>query len=180
MKFSIILAADSKNGIWKNNGLAWKISEDMKYFKKITETTHDLAKLNWVIMWRKTWESIPAKYRPLPNRINCILSRTLKTESTDSDINDYVLYFNEFEHCLTELEKKENIENIFLIWGWSLYNQFLNHPKLEKIYLTKIEWNYDCDVFYDWIPDNFIVESYTDTMEENWIKYSFWVYKKAD
>ena len=180
MKFSIILASDSKNGIWKENNLAWKISEDMKYFKKITSETQDIAKLNAVIMWRKTRESIPAKYRPLPWRINCILSRTLKYEDINSKIDDFVLYFNKFDHCLDELDNKKNIENIFLIWGWSLYNQFRNHPNLEKIYLTKVDWDYDCDVFFDWIPDDFIIESYTDTKQENWIDFSFWVYKKAD
>ena len=112
MKFSIILASDSKNGVWKENNLAWKISEDMKYFKKITSNTQDLAKLNAVIMWRKTWESIPSKYRPLPDRINCILSRTLKHEDINSKIDDFVLYFNDFDHCLNELWSKENIENL--------------------------------------------------------------------
>jgi len=178
--FSIILATDSKNWIWKNNELAWKISDDMKHFKEITSNTKDLAKLNAVIMGRKTWESIPSKFRPLPNRINCILSRSLEYEDIDSKIDNFVLHFNNFDHCLKELEKKENAENIFLIWWGSLYNQFRNHPNLEKIYLTKVEWDFSCDTFFDWIPDDFIVESYTDTMEENSIKYSFWVYKKAD
>jgi len=180
MKFNIILATDSKNWIWKDNNLAWKISEDLKYFKTITEKTQDLGKLNAVIMWRKTWESIPSKFRPLPNRINCILSRNLKYEDINSKIDNFVLHFNDFDHCLKELEKKENVENIFLI-GWaSLYNQFINHPKLDKIYLTKVEWDYNCDVFFDWVQDNFVVESYTDTKDENWVKFSFWIYKRAD
>jgi len=179
-KFNIILAADSKNWLWVNNSLAWKISEDMKYFKEITTKTQDLGKLNAVIMGRKTWESIPAKFRPLSDRVNCILSRSLKYEDINSKIDNFVLHFNNFNHCLEELSRKENVENIFLIWWASLYNQFLNHPNLDKIYITKVEWDFSCDVFFDWIPDNFIVESYTDTKQENWIEYSFWVYKKAD
>jgi len=169
-KFSMILAIDSKNWIWKN----------LKHFKKITCDTKDLWKLNAVIMGRKTWKSIPSKFRPLPNRINCILSRNLKYEDINSKIDNFVLHFNSFDHCLEELSRKENVENIFLIWWWSLYNQFRNHPNLEKIYLTKVEWDFGCDTFFDWIPNNFIVESYTDIMEENWIKYSFWIYKKAE
>ena len=179
MKFNIILATDSNNWIWKNWWLPWKISWDLKYFKKITEETKDLAKLNWIIMWRKTWESIPAKFRPLPNRINCILSRSLKYEDINSKIDNFVLHFNNFDHCLNELSSKENLENIFLIWWATLYNQFKNHPYLEKIYLTKVEWDYECDTFFDWVPNDFIIESYTNTKEENWIKFSFWVYKKA-
>ncbi len=176
--FSIILAIDEKNWLWKSGNLAWKLSEDMKYFKNITCKTEDLGKLNWVIMWRKTWESIPTKFRPLPNRINSILSKTLKIESCNSKIDDFVLYFNDFEHCLKELSGKENLENIFVI-GWAnIYNQVLLHPNLEKIYLTKILWDFNCDVFFNWVPDDFHLKSYTDEMEENGIKYRFEVWSK--
>ena len=180
MKFSIILAVDSKNGIWKDNSLAWKLSTDMKNFKQITTKTTDLAKMNAVIMGRKTWESIPSKYRPLSDRINCILTRQIKNDDIWSPIDDFVLYFNSFIHCLSELESKENVENIFVI-GWAnLYNQVLDNPMLDKIYLTKVKWDYDCDVFFDGIPNNFIVESYTEYEKENNIEYSFWVYKRVD
>ena len=180
MKFSIILAVDEKNGIWRNNELAWKLSADMKYFKKITTKTTDLAKMNAVIMWRKTRISIPSKYRPLPDRINCILTRSIKNDDIWSPIDDFTLYFNSLDHCLSELESKDNVENIFII-GWAnLYNQVLNNPMLDKIYITKLLWNYNCDVFFEGIPDNFKVESYTDSEQEKDIDYSFWVYKKVD
>ena len=178
MKFNIILAVDSKNGIWKDNWLAWKISADMKYFKNITSNTNDLAKMNAVVMWRKTRESIPSKYRPLPERVNCILSRKIINNDIWSKIDDYVLYFNSLEKCLSELESKENIENIFLIWGANLYNQVLDNPMLDKIYITKVKWDYNCDVFFDWVPNYFIEESSTDIQTENDIDYSFCVYKK--
>ncbi len=179
MKFNIILATDSNNWIWKDWWLPWKLSGDLKYFKKITEQTKDLAKLNWIIMWRKTWESIPSKFRPLPNRINCILSRSLKYEDINSKIDNYVLHFNNFDHCLEELSRKENVENVFLIWWWSLYNQFINHKDLDKIYITKVEGDFKCDTFFNWIPDNYVLDSYWEDEEENWIKYWFYVYKKA-
>jgi dihydrofolate reductase len=56
--------------------LAWDIPEDRKYFKAITTKTVDDKKINAVIMGRKTWESIPKKYRPFSKRENYILSRT--------------------------------------------------------------------------------------------------------
>ncbi len=178
MKFNIILAVDDKNWLWKNNELAWKLSSDMKYFKEITTKTQDLSKFNAVIMWKKTWKSIPSKFRPLNDRINCVLTRNIKNDDIWSKLDDFVLYFNSFEHCLSELESKENLENIFVI-GWAnLYNQILDNPMLDKIYITKIKWNYNCDVFFDWIPEWFIVESYTDWRIENNIEYSFWIYKR--
>ena len=114
-KFSIILAVDEKNGLGKDNDLAWRISADLKYFKKITASTKDFSNTNAVVMGRKTWESIPQKYRPLPYRINCVLSRTITQESKDSQDDDMVLYFNSVESCLEELEKKDDLEQIFII-----------------------------------------------------------------
>ena len=85
-------------------------------------------------------------------------------------------------HCLSELESKENLENIFII-GWaSLYNDFLKWELLkfvDKIYLTKVKWDFWCDVFFDWIPKSFKVEKYSDEIEENWYTFSFWEYKKT-
>ena len=180
MKFNIILAVDDKNGIWRRNTLAWNLPSDLKYFKKITTDTEDLGKMNAVVMWRNTWVSIPAKYKPLQDRINCILSRDIKKSGIWSHIDDFTLYFNSLDSCLTELESKENVENVFIIWWADLYNQVLTHPMLDKIYITKVKWDFDCDVRLDKIPSTFVVESYSDWEVENGIEYSFWVYKRVD
>lgn len=178
MKFNLILAVDEKNWLWKNNDLAWKISADMKYFKKITTSTTDIWKMNAVVMWRKTRESIPYKFRPLSDRINCILTRGVKNDNIWSKLDDFVIYFNSLERCLNELESKQNVDKIFIIWWANLYNQVLSHPMLDKIYLTKVKWDFDCDVFFDWIPDNFTVDSCTDYEVEKKIDFSFCVYIK--
>lgn len=181
MKINLILAVDEKNGLWKNWKLAWDIPTDLKHFKEITSNTEDLAKLNAVIMWRKTWESIPVKFKPLSDRINCIITKSIKTNHIGSKIDDFTLFFNSIMHCLSELESKENLENIFII-GWaSLYNDFLKWELLkfvDKIYLTKVKWDFWCDVFFDWIPKSFKVEKYSDEIEENGYTFSFWEYKK--
>lgn len=181
MKINLILAVDDKNWLWKNNSLAWNIPSDLKYFKEKTSTTKDLAKLNAVIMWRKTWESIPAKFKPLSDRINCIITKSIETNDIWSKIDDFTLYFNSITHCLSELESKENLEEIFVIWWASLYNDFIKWELLnfvEKIYITKVKWDFNCDVFFDWIPENFKVEKYSEEKEENWYIFSFWEYKK--
>ena len=46
----------------------------MKYFSRMTKTTKDSTKKNAVLMGRKTWESIPEKFRPLPQRLNIVIS----------------------------------------------------------------------------------------------------------
>ena len=76
MKFNLIVAACGKSlGIGLNGELPWKLKSEMKYFAETTSKTKDIDKINAVIMGRKTWESIPLKFRPLKNRFNVILSR---------------------------------------------------------------------------------------------------------
>ena len=85
-KFALIVAADRNGGIGTLNSLPWKLSGDMKFFRLVTTgalgssvldriVVHPDAKENAVIMGRKTWDSIPAKFRPLPGRFNIVLSR---------------------------------------------------------------------------------------------------------
>lgn len=55
--------------------LPWSIPGDLRYFKELTSRTADPGKQNAVIMGRRTWESLPPKFRPLPGRLNVVLSR---------------------------------------------------------------------------------------------------------
>lgn len=179
-KFSIILAIDSKNWIWKNWNLAWHIPKDINYFKEITTKNNDLWKLNAVVMWKNTRESIPTKFKPLSDRINCILSSKIKKENKNSNIDDFVLYFSSLNSCLSELETKSNLDKIFII-GWAnLYNQVLNNPLLDKIYLTRVKWDFWCDVFFDWIHKNsFDKIGKSEEFEEKWIKFKFEIYRRV-
>ena len=77
--FKIIAALDNKFGIGRKNGLPWKmLKKDMLHFKNITTKTKNENMKNAVVMGRNTWLSIPQKFRPLPNRLNIIISRTMK------------------------------------------------------------------------------------------------------
>ena len=85
-RMNIIVAACEGMGIGKDNTLPWSIRADLKYFAKMTSEVTSAEEvtpqgqgspkvMNAVIMGRKTWESIPAKFRPLKNRLNVILTR---------------------------------------------------------------------------------------------------------
>ena len=84
--FSIILAMDSQNGIGKNNGLPWRIREDLRLFSQITRN-------NVVIMGRNTWDSLPKK--PLPFRINVVISRSVKPQN----LPENVVWVNDIENA---------------------------------------------------------------------------------
>jgi dihydrofolate reductase len=68
MSLGLIWAQSSSGVIGRNNGIPWKLPEDMARFKDITMG-------HTVIMGRLTWESLPAKFRPLPGRRNVVVTR---------------------------------------------------------------------------------------------------------
>ena len=70
-----VVAASEQLGIGSGGQLPWRLPGDMAAFKRITTTTMTPGRENAVVMGRKTWESIPARFRPLPGRVNIVLSR---------------------------------------------------------------------------------------------------------
>ena len=60
--------------------MPWRLPSDMAYFKELTSRTADPSKQNAVVMGRKTWESIPIKFRPLAGRVNIVLSRSATSD----------------------------------------------------------------------------------------------------
>lgn len=74
MDLTLIVAATIANGIGHGGALPWRLPNEMAYFAKITSKAPERA-INAVVMGRKSWESIPPKYRPLKNRLNVVVSR---------------------------------------------------------------------------------------------------------
>ena len=143
--FNIIVAVDEEFGIGKEGGLPWHLPGDMKFFKEITTKTEDAQKKNVVIMGRKTWESIPARFRPLPGRINCVLSR-----NKDFPLPDDVLRAESLEAALKALggEARESIDKVFIIGGAQIFLLALRMLECQKIYMTQIALDFQCDSFF--------------------------------
>jgi dihydrofolate reductase len=84
---TLIVAATLSNGIGATGRLPWRLSKEMAYFAKITShVPENVTKRNAVIMGRKTWESIPTKFRPLKNRINVVVSRDPESMYVQGDL----------------------------------------------------------------------------------------------
>jgi dihydrofolate reductase/thymidylate synthase len=77
---SVVVAASKDWGIGKDGGIPWRLPGDMAYFREVTMATTDPEKHNAVVMGRRTWDSIPAKFRPLKGRTNIVLTRTPASE----------------------------------------------------------------------------------------------------
>lgn len=76
--FHVVVAATKDMGIGKDGVLPWRLPSGMAYFKQLTASVGDPTSeaRNAVIMGRKTWDSLPPKFRPLPGRVNVVLTRT--------------------------------------------------------------------------------------------------------
>jgi dihydrofolate reductase len=168
--FSIIAAFDSGYGIGKDGQLPWALPADLRHFKEITATVTDPAKKNAVIMGRKTWESLPQKFRPLPGRVNLVLSREGKL-----DLPAGVLCSQNLEDALKQLTKPD-IENIFVIGGAQIFALALEHPLCQRLVVTHVQGEYGCDVFFPPINRQFILISASEKLQEAGINYQFSVY----
>jgi len=167
MNFSIIAAVDQNLGIGINNRLPWHLPSDLKHFNEITTGN----KKNAVVMGLNTWKSLPEKFRPLPNRINIILSK-----NPEMNLPNRVLSFQSLDAALSFIEGK--VEEVFIIGGGMLYDSAINHPNCSKLYLTEISQTFACDSFFPEIPAVFKKTSQSPAQTENNISFVFAIYKK--
>ena len=141
------------------NSLPWKLKKEIRYFKWLTtkspkgfSQTNDC--LNAVIMGRKTWESIPQKFRPLPDRLNIVLSRNENYNSLQNKESIPMTFFAEsldegIEFAKDYIPKilSKKLGYIFIIGGASLYQEAFLRPDLQNIYITQIYHDFDADTF---------------------------------
>lgn len=128
----IIAAMDEQTGIGKNGKIPWRIPEDTAHFKEET-TGHP------VVMGRVTWDSIPPKFRPLPERANIVVTRA----------EDFTAPGVEMAHSVEEaIEMASRIDptEIYVMGGAQIYAQTL--PLANRLDLTIVQGNFDCDAFF--------------------------------
>lgn len=157
-KVSIIVAALLPNfGIGNKGQLPWSLKQEMKYFRKLTTQTVDPTKRNAVIMGRKTYNSIPLKFRPLKGRLNIVLTRN--SDQLKQELNEELAANNgnlqisgSLSHALDECESSK-IEEIFIIGGAEVYNQLMqeSHESIDRILLTEVHHdnNLEMDSFFN-------------------------------
>lgn len=123
---NLIVAVDQHLLIGNSAGLPWYIPEDLKYFRDVTRG-------KTVIMGRKTFESIG---RPLPNRVNVVVSRkALAIEG--------VFVIHDLEEYLQKVDKNEDI---FIIGGAEIYQ--LAYPYVDRLYITHIDYSFTGDIYF--------------------------------
>ena len=119
---NLIVAMDKNQAIGKNNGLLVHSKKDMEYFKEMTT-----GKI--VVMGMNTYLSLPKKFRPLPNRLNIVVTRNRTVN------NDGVLVARSMEELFSILRGMDT-NNVFVIGGASIYKELF--PYCDKLYITRI------------------------------------------
>ena len=127
---SLIAAVAQNRALGKDGQLLWHLPEDMRYFR---ETTRGKP----VIMGRKTWDSLPDAFRPLPGRHNIVISRN---PAYDADGATLVGSLEE------AVRLTQDDAEVFVIGGAEIYRQAL--PLAQRLYLTEVARDFDADAFF--------------------------------
>ena len=125
MKMAMIVAMDEGGFIGLSNRLPWSLASDMARFKRLTEGDG----FNSVIMGRKTWDSLPNSFRPLPERVNIVMSRDTNWQAEGAETALYV-------GRAIELAFAEGSEECWVIGGAQVYEMFLD--RVDEIHMTTV------------------------------------------
>ena len=159
MRFNLIVAHSfPKYGIGYQGKLPWRIPKDMEHFKNITTTVSNdptFQYINTVIMGRKTWESIPTKFRPLTDRFNIIITRNpteyqLRNKEYDNnplivfvkwdDLANTINKFSNMKHQTLD-GKRYLLNNHFIIGGDAIYKLAMEDLDICDIFATEVYQN---------------------------------------
>ena len=166
MIVSIIVAASENNVIGNNNDLIWSFPNDMSFFKQKTLNHH-------VIMGRKNFESIPHKFKPLPNRTNIVITRNLSYDAEGAVV------VNSLSQAI-KFSRKEKQKETFVIGGGQIYDLSLKENLIDRIYLTRIHKYYEGDTFFPILGNEWKVKEerkfHSDEKHES--NYTFFTYEK--
>lgn len=127
---TLIAAIAANNAIGKDGQLVWHNKEDMAHFKQLT-----LGKT--VLMGRKTWESIPEKFRPLPGRTNAIISRQQAYVLPEG-----VLRFGSVDDALNSLRSAD----VVVIGGAEIYRQTID--RADRLEITQVNLDLEADTYF--------------------------------
>jgi dihydrofolate reductase len=155
----VVAWAGPERVIGRDGGLPWHLPSDMKHFKELTTG-------GTVVMGRRTWESIPDRFRPLPGRRNIVLSRSLGSLPEDVEV------YGSLESGLAAAGT-----DAYVIGGGATYAETL--PLADRVYATEIAEAVEGDTFFPALdPAAWAVSSESEPVVENGHAFTIKVYDR--
>ena len=166
MKMAMIVAMDEDGNIGNSGKLPWRLRSDMVRFESLIEGVG----FNSVIMGRKTWDSLPADFTPLPDRTNIVMSRDTNWNADGAVTALYV-------GRAIEIAFSEGSDECWVIGGSQIYEMFLE--RVDEIHVTKVHVGGSGDVsFPNWDmtkwSEEVIEQIAEDEHNEHASTYSVW------
>ena len=165
MIISLIAAVSRNLVIGKNNDLPWNLPDDMKFFMQTTKGHH-------CIMGRKNYDSIPDKFRPLPNRTNIVVTHQKGFKAPGC------IVVNTIERSI-DIARNNGETEAFIIGGAEIYR--VSMPVTQRMYLTEIQAEIQGDVFFPTYDKNDWKETkrtHHDKDDRHAYAFDFVVYEK--
>ncbi|KAK4157985.1 dihydrofolate reductase-like domain-containing protein [Chaetomidium leptoderma] len=187
-ELTLIVAATQQMGIGRNGTLPWTgLRREMAYFARVTKrllpppspspssggtsSGSVVQQQNAVVMGRKTWESIPQRFRPLAGRVNVVVSRSMLSSvpSSSSSSSSVVIVARSMEEALLKVQQQQQQQEgaggrVFVIGGAQIYRAALEVKEARRVLLTRVRSGFECDTFF---PLK-LVEGAEDGAEEGW------------
>lgn len=163
MKISIIVAKAKNDVIGRDNQLVWKLSSDLKLFKKLTTGHH-------ILMGRKTYESVG---RPLPNRTSVVITRNKDFSLPEGHLVAYSLE-EAIQVCIGR-----HLDQVFIIGGAEIYKQAMKFA--DELLVTQVDAYPEGDVFFPKIDPKIwqmVSSEHYEKDQNNQYSFDFVVYKR--
>jgi len=159
VKVSLVAAVARGGVIGRDGTIPWRLPEDMKRFRELT-TGHA------VVMGRRTWDSLPDRFRPLPDRRNVVITRS------DAWASEGAERAGSLEEALDGLEGKEHV---FVIGGAEIYAAAL--PLADELLLTELDLDVEGDTFFPvWSRRQFVEVSREEHVASDGTRFAFVTY----
>ena len=157
---AIVVAHASNGVIGRDGGLPWYLPSDLRHFKELTSG-------HTVVMGRRTYESLPDRFRPLPNRRNLVLSTDPAYVAHGAEV------FTSFESALDGCDG-----DCFVIGGAATYRQAL--PLSRRVYATQLEAAHDGDARFPDLPEaEWRCVDTSEPVSENDERFTFRTYERV-
>ncbi len=157
----LIAALDKKRGIGKNGIIPWKIPEDERYFTDQTKT-HGGNVLTGSVTYHKTYSG------PLKGRNNYILTHNTTPIEGATLVHDLAKFLNEFK------------EDLWVAGGGGVFQAVMDIGRADELYLTHIDYDFDCDRFFPEYEDKFKLVEKSEPHAQNRLRFYYAKYVPND